>query len=181
MGADVTILNSGTLRADKCIALCCAEFLCCSACVAQPCGVLSHRTIGPGNFTMQDLFALLPLDDAIVLLGMSRAPVWWCLARHVCVCVCVCVPAVTGQDILDALNNGVSQYPKLEGRFPLVSGLVFEFTPVLPAGVCHNACCRACACACACACVGRVSCACVCVCVRACVAQESVSSVVRCW
>ena len=33
-----------------------------------------------------------------------------------------------------ALENGVSQWPKLEGRFPQVSGLTFAFDPEQPSG-----------------------------------------------
>lgn len=40
----------------------------------------------------------------------------------------------TGHQIWRALENGVSQYPKLEGRFPQVSGCSFEFDPSKPAG-----------------------------------------------
>jgi hypothetical protein len=36
------------------------------------------------------------------------------------------VLGLTGQQLLEALENGVSQYPKLEGRFPCVSGVKFE-------------------------------------------------------
>ena len=32
-----------------------------------------------------------------------------------------------GEQIMKCLENGVSKYPKLEGRFPQVSGLSFEF------------------------------------------------------
>ena len=32
------------------------------------------------------------------------------------------VIGLTGTQLLSALENGVSQYPKLEGRFPQVSG-----------------------------------------------------------
>nr|CAD7195994.1 unnamed protein product [Timema douglasi] len=39
-----------------------------------------------------------------------------------------------GQDILNALENGVSQYPKLEGRFPQVAGISFAFDPHKPKG-----------------------------------------------
>lgn len=35
---------------------------------------------------------------------------------------------------MSALENGVSQYPKLEGRFPQISGLKFAFNPKLPIG-----------------------------------------------
>jgi hypothetical protein len=46
--ADLAIINSGTIRAD--------------------------RILGPGPFTMRNMLAMLPLDDAIMLLGA-------CLAR----------------------------------------------------------------------------------------------------
>lgn len=41
---------------------------------------------------------------------------------------------VDGEQIHSALENGVSQWPKLEGRFPQVSGIKFAFDPSLPAG-----------------------------------------------
>ncbi len=41
---------------------------------------------------------------------------------------------VTGEHIIAALENGVSQYPKHEGRFPQVSGLSFTFDPGQPSG-----------------------------------------------
>jgi hypothetical protein len=44
------------------------------------------------------------------------------------------VLGLTGAQLIEALENGVSQYPKLEGRFPTVSGIQFEFDPRNPAG-----------------------------------------------
>ena len=41
---------------------------------------------------------------------------------------------LTGAQLLQALENGVSQYPKHEGRFPQVSGLSFTFDPTQPSG-----------------------------------------------
>ena len=41
---------------------------------------------------------------------------------------------VKGQQLIQALENGVSQYPKLEGRFPQVSGIHFSFDPSKPSG-----------------------------------------------
>ncbi|GLC44357.1 hypothetical protein PLESTB_000478100 [Pleodorina starrii] len=40
----------------------------------------------------------------------------------------------TGAQVVAALENGVSQWPKLEGRFPQVSGLKFKFDPSKPPG-----------------------------------------------
>jgi 5'-nucleotidase len=34
--------------------------------------------------------------------------------------------------VVEALENGVSMYPKLEGRFPCVAGVTFTFDPTLP-------------------------------------------------
>ena len=36
---------------------------------------------------------------------------------------------ITGEQLIEALENGTSQYPKHEGRFPQVSGLSFTFDP----------------------------------------------------
>lgn len=41
---------------------------------------------------------------------------------------------VTGQGIKSILENGLSQYPKYDGRFPQVSGLKFSFDPSQPVG-----------------------------------------------
>lgn len=35
---------------------------------------------------------------------------------------------------MEALENGVSMYPKLEGRFPQVAGVSFAFDPSKPPG-----------------------------------------------
>lgn len=41
---------------------------------------------------------------------------------------------LTGKQILEALENGVCMYPKLEGRFPQVAGVSFAFDPNKPPG-----------------------------------------------
>ena len=41
---------------------------------------------------------------------------------------------IKGEQIHQALENGVSQWPKLEGRFPQVSGISFAFDPSKPPG-----------------------------------------------
>ncbi len=46
-----------------------------------------------GPLTYRDLMAILPMQDA------------------------TCVISVAGQQLLDALENGVSAVPKMEGRF----------------------------------------------------------------
>jgi 5'-nucleotidase len=83
-GADVAVLNSGTLRADT--------------------------LMPPGPLRMRDLVALLPMQDSVVTVRMS------------------------GALLLRVLENSVSQYPKLEGRFAQVSGVRIVFDPEQPPG-----------------------------------------------
>ena len=59
---------------------------------------------------MRDLVKLLPMLDELCVLGL------------------------TGSQLHLALENGVSQYPKLEGRWPCVSGVSFEFDSTKPGG-----------------------------------------------
>ncbi|XP_061724374.1 snake venom 5'-nucleotidase isoform X2 [Cydia pomonella] len=63
-----------------------------------------------GDFTLRDLGAVIPMRDPLVLLE------------------------ATGADVLQALENSVSQYPSLEGRFPQVAGISFAFDPTKPVG-----------------------------------------------
>ncbi|KAG8188882.1 hypothetical protein JTE90_014942 [Oedothorax gibbosus] len=70
----------------------------------------ADRVIPKGDFKLRDLVNLLPMMDPMMVLN---AP---------------------GETIYLALENGVSQYPKLEGRFPQVSGVSFAFDPDKPPG-----------------------------------------------
>ncbi|XP_044741798.1 trifunctional nucleotide phosphoesterase protein YfkN isoform X2 [Chrysoperla carnea] len=63
-----------------------------------------------GDFTMRDLVNVIPMRDPLVVLQ------------------------VTGEQVLQALENGVYMYPKLEGRFPQVAGISFAFDPRKPPG-----------------------------------------------
>ncbi|KAB0805200.1 hypothetical protein PPYR_02170 [Photinus pyralis] len=63
-----------------------------------------------GDFTLRDLVNIIPMRDPLVVL------------------------LVTGEQVLATLENAVSQYPKLEGRFPQVAGLSFAFDPRKPPG-----------------------------------------------
>ncbi|EFA06359.1 mannosylglucosyl-3-phosphoglycerate phosphatase isoform X1 [Tribolium castaneum] len=58
-----------------------------------------------GDFTVRDLTNIVPMRDPLVILKL------------------------TGKQILEALENGVCMYPKLEGRFPQVAGVSFAFDP----------------------------------------------------
>ncbi|KAK9892293.1 hypothetical protein WA026_019098 [Henosepilachna vigintioctopunctata] len=63
-----------------------------------------------GDFTMRDLTNIIPMREPIVVLK------------------------VTGHQIVAALENAVSMYPKLEGRFAQVGGIHFAFDPNQPVG-----------------------------------------------
>lgn len=82
--ADVALLNSGSIRAD--------------------------RIIQKGDIKMSDLADLVPMADTME------------------------VVEITGEQLLQVLENGVSQYPAMEGRFPCVDGVRFTFDPSKPAG-----------------------------------------------
>ena len=75
------------------------------------CAIMASGTIRggqiypPGAIRIKDIIMCFPFEDPGVLLR------------------------VTGQAIWDAIENSVSLYPALEGRFPQVSGMEFEFDP----------------------------------------------------
>ncbi len=62
----------------------------------------------PGVLKVRDIMNCFPFEDPCVVIK------------------------VTGKAIFDALENSVSQYPALEGRFPQVSNIEFEFDPSSP-------------------------------------------------
>lgn len=75
------------------------------------CAIMASGTIRggqiypPGAIRIKDITNCFPFEDPAVLLR------------------------VTGQAIWDALENGVCMYPALEGRFPQVSNIQYEFDP----------------------------------------------------
>jgi len=74
-------------------------------------GTLRADDVFPvGDFTLGDLQRLLPFLDELAVVALS------------------------GATLLKILENGVSGYPKLEGRFPQVSGLRFTFDATLEPG-----------------------------------------------
>jgi 2',3'-cyclic-nucleotide 2'-phosphodiesterase (5'-nucleotidase family) len=64
----------------------------------------------PGILRLKDLLNCFPFEDPVVLLRAK------------------------GQAVLEALENGVSQLPALEGRFTQVSNISFRFKPDAPGG-----------------------------------------------
>ena len=80
-------------------------------CVIINSGTLRSDCITPaGQFTVGDLKKIIPFPDQIILLLCD------------------------GKTLHEALENSVSQYPKLEGRFPQVAGIQFKFDPSKPSG-----------------------------------------------
>ncbi|KAL8575905.1 hypothetical protein ACOMHN_027303 [Nucella lapillus] len=70
----------------------------------------SDRLHPKGDFKIRDLLSILPFPDPLLVIQVS------------------------GSQLLQALENGVSQYPRKEGRFPQVAGVSFGFNPTKPAG-----------------------------------------------
>ncbi len=74
-------------------------------------GIRADRTYDAGTMlTRRDILTELPFGNATVM------------------------TEITGQQILDAMENGVSQVEKGSGRFPQVSGMEFVYDPSAPAG-----------------------------------------------
>ncbi|KAK0723540.1 Metallo-dependent phosphatase-like protein [Lasiosphaeria miniovina] len=64
----------------------------------------------PGPVRVKDITDCFPFEDPVVVIKASGKAIW------------------------DALENGVSMYPALEGRFPQVSNIRFKFDPAKPPG-----------------------------------------------
>jgi 2',3'-cyclic-nucleotide 2'-phosphodiesterase (5'-nucleotidase family) len=74
-------------------------------------GIRGDRTYEPGEtLTRKDVLAELPFGNVTVLIELS------------------------GADLLEALENGVSDIENVAGRFPHVSGMTFEYDPKAPKG-----------------------------------------------
>ncbi|KAI9286286.1 Metallo-dependent phosphatase-like protein [Umbelopsis sp. AD052] len=65
----------------------------------------SDKIHGPGPITLGDILDIFPYEDPVVVIK------------------------VTGQQLWDALENSVSEYPKQEGRFPQLAGIRIEWNP----------------------------------------------------
>ena len=70
----------------------------------------SDQIYTPGVLQIKDIMKTFPFEDPVVVLRV--------LGRH----------------ILGALENGVSLVPALEGRYPHVSNIHFQYDPTRPAG-----------------------------------------------
>jgi 5'-nucleotidase len=70
----------------------------------------ADKVFPPGLLTTGDLVSLLPMLDPMVVLELCPT------------------------QLLEVLENGVSQWPALEGRFPCVSGVSFDFNQTAPSG-----------------------------------------------
>ncbi|XP_049291508.1 snake venom 5'-nucleotidase isoform X3 [Anopheles funestus] len=80
-------------------------------CVIINSGTFRSDQIHPaGPFTMRDLINIIPMQDPLIVLEVS------------------------GKILHEALENSVSTYPKLEGRFPQIAGMSFVFDPTKSPG-----------------------------------------------
>lgn len=69
-----------------------------------------RASIEAGDITKKDIITVLPFGNYIVTIE------------------------VTGQEILDALEVGIDEYPKAKGSFPHIAGMTMKFDPELEAG-----------------------------------------------
>jgi 5'-nucleotidase len=80
------------------------------------CAIMAAGTIRgdqiypPGLLRLKDIMNCFPFEDPVVVIQVS------------------------GKAILEALENSVSLYPALEGRFPQVSNIILTFDPLSPPG-----------------------------------------------
>lgn len=74
-------------------------------------GCLRANMVFPkGPLTLKFIDLVMPIPDTVTRLKMK------------------------GSLVVNALENGISTYPKYEGRFPCTSGIKFKFDPEKPAG-----------------------------------------------
>ncbi|KAI8388837.1 Metallo-dependent phosphatase-like protein [Radiomyces spectabilis] len=102
--------NLGNLTAD--LMLISYRFLNTPPDFALCCGgtIRNDSIIEVGELTLGDIMTAFPFQDPVVVVKL------------------------TGQQIWDALENSVSEYPKQEGRFPQLAGLRLEWNPNKPPG-----------------------------------------------
>ncbi|GAB5360271.1 hypothetical protein AAMO2058_000613300 [Amorphochlora amoebiformis] len=73
-------------------------------------GIRGNAVFNAGPFTYKNILAMLPFQDP-----------------------CVSV-SITGKVLVNCLEHGLASYPKLDGRFPHVSGIRLVFDPSKPSG-----------------------------------------------
>ncbi|WP_052702818.1 5'-nucleotidase C-terminal domain-containing protein [Paenibacillus beijingensis] len=73
-------------------------------------GIRADRVFPAGDLTKQDIMDAMPFTNYVVKIE------------------------VTGKQLMQALENGVSEIEKGAGRFAQVSGMAYSFNPELPAG-----------------------------------------------
>ncbi|KAL2193964.1 Metallo-dependent phosphatase-like protein [Corynascus similis CBS 632.67] len=72
--------------------------------------IRGDQVYAPGPIRVKDITDCFPFEDPVIVIKISGKGIW------------------------DALENGVSLYPALEGRFPQVSNINFKFDPARPVG-----------------------------------------------
>jgi len=79
-------------------------------CIIAAGTIRGDQVYPPGVLRLRDIMNCFPFEDPCVVVG------------------------VRGRAVAEVLENGVSKYPALEGRFPQVSGITFAFDPARPPG-----------------------------------------------
>jgi len=105
LDARTSSLRAGESNLGNFVADCARAAMGTDLCILNSGTIRSDSQYELGPFTLKTLLTVLPFPDVILALEVSGRQVW------------------------QALENGVSQYPALEGRFPQVSGLRFVFDP----------------------------------------------------
>ncbi|KAI9690082.1 MAG: hypothetical protein M1820_010021 [Bogoriella megaspora] len=80
------------------------------ACIMAAGTIRGDQIYPPGVLKLKDVMNCFPFEDPVVVIN------------------------VKGKELLGALENSVSKYPALEGRFPQVSNIELEFDPEGPEG-----------------------------------------------
>ncbi|KAI5630873.1 hypothetical protein NE865_16412 [Phthorimaea operculella] len=108
----------------------------------------SDRVHPAGDFTLRDLSAVIPMRDPLVVVGATGAVILAALENAVSK-----YPSLEGRfpqvsySYLAALENAVSKYPSLEGRFPQKDGSTGKLISTNVTGViflsgCSGECCQ---------------------------------------
>lgn len=97
--------NFGNLIADAM-----REYAGADLAIANGGGIRSDAVYGPGTLARRDVMSVLPFGNVVVSLRLS------------------------GAEVLEALENSVSQYEDGAGRFPQLSGATIRVDPSRPAG-----------------------------------------------
>lgn len=98
-------------------------------------GALRGDSVYTTNITLGNVLEILPFEDATGEFRKKPLSSLLVASSHISeLCLFVSslppiavVKELSGQNIWDALENGLSAYPKQEGRFPVIAGLIVKW------------------------------------------------------